>query len=74
MESVGSRPAFASMITETEMYHLTRMRDKWIEAGMLDNYKLITNKYKLEVKDFYFVSVEYWNKLKGKWVTIRIMK
>ena len=69
---MGSSPACVSMLNETEMYHLTKMRDIWIEAGSPQMYELyMPNKYKLIVDESYFVLVEYWDKMKKDWITIK---
>ena len=63
------------MLNETEFYHLTIIRNRWIKDGAKENYKLhIPNKYKLEVVDYYFVLVNYWVKKRREWITIEVIK
>ena len=62
------------MLTETELYHINKLRDTWISNGAKENFELyIPKKYKLTVEDWYFVNVEYWSKKDKEWVSIELV-
>ena len=63
------------ILSELETYHLVQVRKMWTKNGMKENCSLhIPKKYKLEVRDDYFLYFEFWHKVEKKWIHVSMAK